>query len=251
MKRSWVEQVMGMPVSVLLRGPGAQDGGAQDGAAQDAVAALYDELREVDATFSTWRTDSAVNRLRQGEVDLDDCPPEVREVATLCEQARERTGGAFDARSPDGTWDPSGLVKGWAAERAARHLAALTGLDWCLNAGGDVVLDCPSGEGLGVGVQDPADPGAVVAVLSRRTGAVATSGTSARGQHLWDPRTGQPADAVVSVTVVGPSLLWADVWATACCVRGDLDLLPDGVEGLLLAADSSRTSSPGWQALLA
>ena len=61
-------------------------------------------------------------------------------------------------------------------------------------------------------------------MLAVRAGAVATSGTAARGHHLVDPRDGSVADALTSMTVVGPSLLWADVLATAAFVRG-----PDAV----------------------
>ena len=46
-------------------------------------------------------------------------------------------------------------------------------------------------------------------------GAVATSGTAARGDRLIDPATGRPVHGDGSVSVVGPALMWADVWATA------------------------------------
>jgi thiamine biosynthesis lipoprotein len=49
-------------------------------------------------------------------------------------------------------------------------------------------------------------------------GGVATSGTAARGAHLYDPATGSFVQRTGSVTVVGPSLMWADVWATALFV---------------------------------
>ena len=239
-RRSYVEQVMGLPVSLLLRGPGARD-------TQEAAAAVYAELRQVDAVFSTYRDDSQVSRLQRDDLGLDDCDPDVREVADLCEQAREATDGAFDAVRPDGRWDPTGLVKGWAAERAARHLANAGSVDWCLNAGGDVVVGSRTGAPFGIGVQDPADPGAVVAVVPLLSGGMATSGTSARGRHLYDPRARQPVDPVASVTVIGPALLWADVWATACFVRGDLAMLPSGHEGLVVRHDGGRLASAGWR----
>jgi len=49
---------------------------------------------------------------------------------------------------------------------------------------------------------------------------VATSGTAERGAHIWDPRTGRPASALVQVTVVGPNLTWADGYATAAMALG-------------------------------
>ena len=50
---------------------------------------------------------------------------------------------------------------------------------------------------------------------------MATSGAAIRGAHVLDPRTGSAVDRPGSVTVVGPDLLWADVWATAAWVDHD------------------------------
>ena len=51
-------------------------------------------------------------------------------------------------------------------------------------------------------------------------GAVATSGTAARGAHLFDPHTRQAVGRPGSTSVVGPDLLWSDIWATALFVGG-------------------------------
>lgn len=238
---------MGLPVSLLARGEAAASAAAAAAAEQ-----VYAELRHVDAVFSTYKQDSQVSRLARGELSWEDCDPVVVAVAARCRAARDRTGGLFDAYRPDGTWDPSGLVKGWAAERATRHLAAVPGLDWCLNAGGDVAVLCPSGEPFAVGIQDPHDPARVAAVVRRSAGAVATSGTAARGAHLYDPRTGAVAvGRWASVTVVGASLETADVLATAAFVAGDgwCDVVApgDGYEALALAPDGSAATTPGWR----
>ena len=237
---------MGLPVSVLARGPRAD----ADQAA-DAVARVFDELHEVDAVFSPYRADSAVSRLGRGEIGLQDCDEDVLVVLERCRRARERTGGLFDPVRPDGTWDPSGLVKGWAVERAARHLAAVTDVDWCLNAGGDVVVHCPSGQPFAVGIQDPQDATKVAAVVRRVAGAVATSGTAARGSHLYDPRTGLvAAGGWSSVTVAGPSLETADVLATAAFVAGHAwaDVLRSvpGYAALAITSDGALRPSVGW-----
>ncbi len=207
---------MGLPVSVLARGSEARGS-----LAAEAVARVMAELYEVDGRFSLYLAGSELSRLSRGEMDLSGCHPDVREVALRCGEATALTGGWFDPVTPEGVWDPAGLVKGWAAERALRHLAAVQGLDWCLNAGGDVAVLTPSGRPFGVGLQDPRDPQAVLTVLSTTTGAVATSGTAARGAHLYDPHTGHPTDSpLLSVTITGPSLWVADVLATAAFVAG-------------------------------
>lgn len=241
-RRSWVEQVMGLPVSLLARG---HDLGAR---AEEAVRAVYTELRWVDAVFSPYRDDSEVSQVARGELALADAHPLVQDVAGRCQQWRERTGGVFDATRPDGRWDPSGLVKGWAVERAARHLAAVAELDWCLNGGGDVQVLTPSGTPFRVGIEDPRDPARLVAVVPVVSGAVATSGTAARGAHLYDPRSGAPAGGLASVSVLGPSLETADVLATVCFVSGGTALLPAGYEALTVATDGTIAATPGWPA---
>ena len=75
--------------------------------------------------------------------------------------------------------------------------------------------DDPAGQGWRLGIEDPADPTRLVAVVPVRRGAVATSGTAHRGEHLVDARTGTAPAQVASVTVVAGSLTWADIDATA------------------------------------
>jgi FAD:protein FMN transferase len=134
-----VEQVMGLPVSIHVRGPRARGS-----AAAEAMRSAFDVLRSADLMFSTYRADSQVSRIDRGELSLADADPMVREVCELADEARALTGGLFDIRSPDSDgrmrFDPSGLVKGWAAERAAFALEGLDEHDFMLNAGGDVVV---------------------------------------------------------------------------------------------------------------
>nr|WP_167108514.1 FAD:protein FMN transferase [Amycolatopsis granulosa] len=204
-----------MPISLALRGRHTRDA-----AARDAWAAVIAELRAVDAVFSTYRPESVISRLGRGEIGVADCPPEVAEVLALGERAERESGGAFAIRRPG--LDPSGVVKGWAAERAAEHLRALPATDFCLSAGGDIVcrtLD-PGGPPWRIGIENPADPSRVLAVVPVCTGGVATSGTVHRGAHLVDGRTGRPPVDVASVTVVAESLTWADIDATAAFALG-------------------------------
>ena len=240
---------MGLPISVLARGEWAESARADR-----VVRAVFADLVEADRVFSPYKHDSAVSRLARGEVSWDAVDPDVREVAERCVRARDLTGGLFDAELPDGGWDPSGLVKGWAVERAGERMRDVPDLDWCLNAGGDVLVLCPSGRPFTVGIQDPRDPGQVVSSLDRADGAVATSGTAARGAHLYDPRNGGPVVSDwLSVSVTGPSLEYADILATAAFVAGDhwpgvLEALP-GYEGLGVFADGNLFATTGWSAV--
>jgi len=221
--RRYVEHVMGMPISLALRGRHTDDTPAVT-----AWTAVLAELRQADRVFSTYRADSTICRLGRGEITVADCPPEVAEVLVLGEAAERNSGGAFAVRR-GGVLDPSGVVKGWAAERAAANLAALPGTDFCLSAGGDVICRSvdPTGPPWRIGVEDPHDPSRLIAVVPVHTGAVATSGTARRGAHILDARTGRPPTGVASVTVIGPSLTAADIDATAAFALG-----PDAVRWL-------------------
>jgi thiamine biosynthesis lipoprotein len=210
---------MGTQVSLHLRGHRVDT----DPAVEPAVAAVFGHLRTADELFSTYRADSQVSALRRGELARDRWHPWVTEVVRLCEEARERTDGYFDPWRLPGGFDPSGLVKGWAAENAATHLARLRGYDHYLNAGGDITAATHT-RPWRVGIQDPADPAAFLAVLELRTGGLATSGSAARGAHIVDPHTGLHPGTLLSVTVTGPKLLWADVFATAAFARGGEDV---------------------------
>jgi thiamine biosynthesis lipoprotein len=245
-----VEHVMGLPVSLAMRGRHAGDA-AGSAAWAEAVAVL----RDVDRVFSTYRPDSVVSRLGRGELEVADCPPEVAEVLGLGALAEQETGGAFAVRraGPGGAevLDPSGVVKGWAVERAAAPLHALAETDFCLSAGGDLLcrtLD-PAGTPWRIGIEDPRDPRRVLAVVPVMTGAVATSGTAHRGQHLVDARTGRPPEGIRSVTVIAGSLTWADLDATAAYVQGQgaaawLATRP-GRTGFVVWADGSTTTVAG------
>jgi thiamine biosynthesis lipoprotein len=208
--RRLVEQIMGLPVSAALRGRHVADR-----AAVDAWEVVVAELREVDAVFSTWRADSFVSRLDRGEVTAADGPAEVAEVLALGERARRESSGAFDVVR-GGHLDPSGVVKGWAVERAAHHLRALDDTDFCLSAGGDMVVHVAdrARPDWRIGVESAADPSRTVAVVPLREGALATSGLNRRGPHVVDARTGLPPTRLASVTVIGPSLTAADIAAT-------------------------------------
>ena len=252
--RRRVVQLMGMPISLALRGRHADT--AQGERAWDEVVA---ELAWVDRVFSTYRDDSVISRLGRGEIDLADCQPEVREVLALGQQAEEQSGGAFSVRLPrsgggavDGRrLDPSGVVKGWAVQRASRRLTALDDTDVCLSAGGDLVCRVadPRRPSWQIGIEHPLDPTRLIATVPVRRGAVATSGTARRGTHLYDARTGRPVVGVASVTVIGPDLTWADIEATAAFAQGAgaADWLRGrvGRTGLVVWADGSTTTVSG------
>ena len=140
-------------------------------------------------------------------------------------------------------------------ERASHLLSDLDDTDFCLSAGGDMVChtaDVERPDWL-IGIENPSNTRLLIAVVPIRSGAVATSGTAHRGQHLMDARTGLPVNGVASVTVVGPSLTWADIDATAAYAHGAgaaawLSNRP-GRTGLVVWPDGSTTTIDGRSAV--
>jgi thiamine biosynthesis lipoprotein len=243
-----VEHVMGMAVSIDVRGVTPHQMQAEI-----SVGRVVEWLHWVDATFSTYKADSAITRIGAGELQLADADPRVGEVLALADRLRDETEGYFDMRY-DGGLDPSGVVKGWAIERASEMLTRSGLEDHAVNAGGDIRLHGSpgGGEAWRVGIAHPLVAGALVAVASVATGAVATSGIAERGAHVIDPHTGRAALDLASVTVIGPDLARADAYATAALAMGDR--APDWLSGVLdhealvVDAGGATWSTPGFGA---
>jgi thiamine biosynthesis lipoprotein len=239
--RRHVEHCMGTAFSFDLRSPHVPAA-----VLDDAIAWLH----RMDATFSPYRHDSEISRLARGELTVAGCAPEVREILGRCDRLREATGGCFSAYA-SGTLDPSGVVKGWAVERVAAMLRRAGSRNHSVNGGGDLRLtggpepDRP----WRIGIADPLRPGSLTTLITGRDMAVATSGTAERGAHIIDPRTALPAAGLASVTVVGPSLITADAYATAAFVMGDaardwIEELP-GHEAHAVTADGRTWTTSG------
>jgi len=234
--RAWSQQIMGLPFSLHLRRP------FSDPAAELAVAALFADLRQADTVFSPYRADSELCRRDRGELPSGAGDPSWPEVLDLVRAAREATASGFDADA-GGRFDPSGAVKGWAAERAARQLGGLDA-DFFLNAGGDVLVRTtgPAGSAAPwrVGIEHPANPQALLAVVALTGGAVATSGSVHRGPHILDPATGAPARGVILATAV----------VAAGQARPDTTNWPPGYDVLLVTEEGLLAATPGIGARL-
>lgn len=210
-----VEAVMGTTISVQISDP------LPPPQLADVADETFAFLHAVDARFSTYRADSEVSRLNAGSLSAQSPSSELREVLTHCTSLWHRTNGYFDAYA-SGKLDPSGFVKGWAAQVASDRLFAAGARNHCVNAGGDVRVRGFSspGEPWRVGVRHPFEPAAMCCVVVGTDLAVATSGVYERGRHVLDPFTGRPSMGLRSVTVAGPDLGEADGLATAALAMG-------------------------------
>lgn len=216
-----------------------------------ALAGARAVLQRADALFSLWKPESPMSRIRRGGLAPDEAPKEITAALALCEEAKELSAGWYDARALPGGIDPTGLVKGWATERAMDAVRSAGFPDVLVNAGGDVAASGGPrrGERWRVGVRHPHDRTSLFGVVEGAS-AVATSGTYERGNHLFDPGAGRFAARFVSATIVGSNLALADALATGLCVAGENGLSfvesAPGFEGFGVTADGRLAKSSGF-----
>jgi thiamine biosynthesis lipoprotein len=204
----------------------ATSSGLDRAALESAVDGVEKFFFDVDRDFSTYKSDSQVSRIRRGEMKIEVASEYVQQVWALCEFSRELTLGAFDPWKAEGGFDPSGLVKGWAAEVAAQMLIEAGCENVLINASGDIVLrggqPTDSGEirAWNIGIASPDDVEKFVKIFDVVDGSVATSGDYEKGAHIIDPHTGLIAIGARSATVIGPDGAICDALATALMVDG-------------------------------
>jgi FAD:protein FMN transferase len=240
----YLEEVMGTVVVFDLYVEATLNREVIDSLVESARATLHD----ADDLFSTWKTESAVSRLRRGAATLEDMPEDVVDVLSLCARARDLSQGWFNPWVMPGGVDPTGYVKGWAAQRALRAFDHDGIAGAMVNAAGDIATRGRPGVSapFRIGVTEPGTQGRLACVVDVQS-AIATSGTYERGQHLIDPFTGRAGTRASSASVVGPDLGVADALATALAVAGrDFLELLEGVadyEGLAFDDDGSWYST--------
>ena len=193
-----------------------------------AVAAVEDAFERLDDRFSLYKPESEATAVARRVLPVEQASREFQETLALAESWSARTGGAFRTHRPDGSVDLNGVVKALAIRRAGDALLARGVADWCLNAGGDVLMSGTQGDGMPwvVGIVDPTDRQALLTqfTCSAAYPAVATSGTTERGEHVWRTHEELPERQFVQVTVAAPDIMTADVLATAILAGGHATL---------------------------
>lgn len=247
-------------------------------ATRDQPVRVSADLLTVLGLFDTWRdrTAGALDAAAEGAGRLwqraaaEHRRPDTAELEAVVAAAREthwrldRAGGTA-TRLTTAPLRLNSFAKGYILDRAvaaaiaAGHLAGAV-----INLGGDLVVR--GAEAGTVTVTDPAaaaENDAPLVSLRIRDRAVATSGDYRRGvdiggrhySHLIDPRTGRPAEAVRSATVVAATATEAGALATALAVMDPSEgqrlaaQFPDAAY-LLVLPDGRRLSSPGWHDLI-
>jgi thiamine biosynthesis lipoprotein len=141
----------------------------------------------------------------------------------------QQTGGL---NLPGQAIDLGGIGKGFAGDKVAALYRAFGITSAYSNIGGNVVAigAKPDGSGWRVGVQHPRQPKQVIGVIAVSDAAVVTSGDYQRAylaspdwkyHHILDLRIGYPAESeLISVTIVSPQAVVADVLSTAVFIAG-------------------------------
>lgn len=220
-------------------------------AANNLLPAVHAMLSSIEDTYSTYKVDSEVVQLQRGVKSMQETTLEVQWVYQQCLNWKAETSGHFDAINPAGLWDPSGFVKGWAAQSAANFLESNGVKNFSLNAGGDVYVgEQGQREFQRVGLlglrnfsEAGFEPDYVLDLSESPFRAVATSGSVERGAHIW-----KADDSILQVSVLAENLIAADVWATAVCVGGEklvTRLEQAGLQIVIFRKDRSMYSSPG------
>jgi thiamine biosynthesis lipoprotein len=235
-------QIMGMPTTVRL----------QDHAATSKLLEeVFAFFTEVDERYSPFRATSDVARLNRGELSPDDYSADLRTILALAERTKRESSGYFDIMR-DGVCDPSGIVKGWAIQRAAEMLRARSMANFYVDAGGDIqVAGLLDGALWRVGIRNPFNRQQIVKALAVSDCGVATSGTAIRGQHIYNPvdPDAEPSE-IVSLTVIAAQILDADRYATAAFAMGraGIRFIEDspGFEGYLIDTNGIATFTSGF-----
>lgn len=237
--------IMGMPVTVEILDPQAPPAD---------LDAAFDYFKYVDDNFSVFKEHSEISRLNRGEISLRQASRDLQEIFQKSANTKILTRGFFDIRTPQGSYNPSGLVKGWAIHRVAQLLARRGRKDYYVDAGGDIQACRDASLNPSpwtVGIRHPLETDKIVKVLNIFTEGVATSGTYRRGQHIYNPHQPEAAlSETISLTVIGPNIYEADRMATAAFAMGAeginfIEQYP-GLEGYQIDSQGQALATSGF-----
>ena len=159
----------------------------------------------------------------------------------------DRTAGLARLAHPAAGVEEGGFLKGYALDRMRLAAGTPAGL---LDFGGQLLA---WGKAVPVSVADPRDRQRPRLSFLLREASLSCSGTSERGRHILDPRTGEPCPAWGSTAVVAADALTADVLSTALYVLGP-EAGPawaerQGVAAAFLLHDGSIRMTPAFRSL--
>ncbi|PWG59620.1 FAD:protein FMN transferase [Bifidobacterium catulorum] len=241
-----VIHAMTVPFTMQIVAGPQQSSHALAAIADEAITLIGKCLHDVETRFSPFLNDSLVAKARAGDWSALLHDRDFAEIYALCHQAKRLTDGCFDPMH-NGVYDPTGIVKGWAIERAhQRFLMPLVRDGRCaaaaLGGGGDIRtavhddsdfvwrigIENPLAGGIGrtkAGTTNPrqgrptphtTSQPSTIRTISLRDGAIATSGTAKRGEHIT-----RRSHDLAQATIIHDRLVFADMWATTAIIAGE------------------------------
>jgi thiamine biosynthesis lipoprotein len=235
--------IMGMPITIEV---------VDATIPAEIFARVFAYFAAVDHTFSTYKPNSEISRINSRAITLAQASLDMRTIFTLAERTKQETNGYFDI-ARDGSYDPSGVVKGWAIYHAVQIMRLAGCRNFYVDAGGDIqaVGKNSQRQPWRIGIRNPFNIHEIVKVLTVSNCGVATSGTSIRGQHIYNPKThGSLVTDVVSLTVIGPNIYEADRFATAAFAMGERGIRfieqLEGFEGYMIDQHGQATLTSGF-----
>ena len=144
--------------------------------------------------------------------------------------------------------DLGAIAKGFAIDLAMAELSEFESA--AVEAGGDLRVRGLNAEGRSwrVGIRHPRHAGTLAEVVALSDAAICTSADDERvtadGHHIFEPQGRRSARGVASSTVIAPTAMAADAFATAAFVLGPVAgiafLEKQGVEGMLVTPALER-----------
>lgn len=235
--------IMGMPVVVEI---------IDDTVSQKALDEVFNYFTLIDERFSTYKTTSEITLWNEGKIIDAQLSDDTKKVLELSLETKEQTDGFFDIFF-NGKCDPSGLVKGFAIHNAADILRKNGFKNFYVEIGGDIEVEGRNdkNEKWSIGIRNPFNREEIIKVVYLSGCGIATSGTSIRGSHIYNPKMKKPAEEIVSLTVIGPNIYEADRFATAAFAMGEkgiefIEGLP-GFEGYMISHEGLATYTSGFK----
>jgi thiamine biosynthesis lipoprotein len=235
--------IMGMPITVEI---------VDSHVGEEIFEKVFEYFTSVDEKFSTYKKTSEISRFNSNQLSKEKLSTDVKLILQLAKDTKRETNGYFTIEK-DGIIDPSGIVKGWAIYNAAEMLKKNGFQNYYVDAGGDIQVSGRNKEGSKwrVGIRNPFQREEIIKVLALTEEGVATSGTSIRGQHIYNPFSPKKAIMdIVSLTVIAPNIYDADRFATAAFDMGKKGIhfieQNENLEGYMIDASGKATFTSGF-----
>lgn len=239
--------IMGMPISVEI---------VDSSVKQENFDKVFDFFVYIDEKFSTYKTSSETSQINLGLIKENEYSEDMKEVIRLSAETARQTNGYFTTVAADGSFDPLGLVKGWAINKANQLLEEQGCKNFYIEAGGDIQTKGKNSDGefWKVGIRNPFKLDEIIKVVYLSGQGIATSGTYLRGQHIISPlKPNAPITEIVSLSVIGPNIYEADRFATAAFAMGKAGInfveSLSGFEGYMVDNNGIATYTNGFEKL--